>query len=173
MTDQRYTHPPHDDGAERSEEVAKVGELIEGVEIAMLTTVDERGRLVSRPMATQDVEFDGDLWFFAEADSPKIADVLGDHRVNVAYSGDKGWVSVSGSADVVRDAERNRELWNSFAEAWFQRGPEDENVVLIRVHADTAEYWESPGKVATVLSLVTARVRGTRPAPGENATVDL
>lgn len=38
----------------------KVAELIKGVRIAMLTTMDQTGRLVSRPMTTQDVEFDGD-----------------------------------------------------------------------------------------------------------------
>ncbi len=166
-----YEHPEH--GDPRSAEVAKVADLIDGIRTAMLTTVDGGGRLVSRPMATQEVEFDGDLWFFAAADSPKVADVEGDHRVNVAYAGDDGWVSVAGRADVVRDPERATELWNGFAGAWFQNGPEDPNVVLIRVHADTAEYWETPGKVATVLDLVSARIRGDQPDPGENATVDL
>ena len=32
----------------------------------MLTTVDADGHLTARPMAQQEVEFDGDLWFFVE-----------------------------------------------------------------------------------------------------------
>jgi general stress protein 26 len=30
----------------------------------MLTTVDSEGHLHSRPMAVQEMAFDGDLWFF-------------------------------------------------------------------------------------------------------------
>lgn len=39
--------------------------LVGDAKVAMLTTVTARGRHVSRPMSLQEVEFDGDLWFFA------------------------------------------------------------------------------------------------------------
>ena len=42
----------------------------------MLTTVDERGGLHSRPMSNKrDVEFDGDLWFFTYGSSHKVDEV--------------------------------------------------------------------------------------------------
>ena len=52
-----------------------VKKLVKDARIAMLTTMTGDGRHVSRPMALQDVEFDGDLWFFAYADSDLVAQV--------------------------------------------------------------------------------------------------
>ena len=49
--------------------------LIKGARISMLTTMTTDGKHVSRPMAVQDVEFDGDLWFFAYSDSDAVAQV--------------------------------------------------------------------------------------------------
>ena len=49
----------------KQEKIEKVRDLIKGIKIAMLTTVNPTdGSLHSRPMATQEAEFDGDLWFF-------------------------------------------------------------------------------------------------------------
>ena len=36
---------------------------IQGIYIATMTTLASNGKLRGRPMATQQVEFDGDLWF--------------------------------------------------------------------------------------------------------------
>ena len=58
-------------GDTSSNDIKKLGELIKDIRIAMLTTVDEDGSLRSRPMATQDAEFDGVLWFMVGADQPR------------------------------------------------------------------------------------------------------
>lgn len=165
-------HPGHEDLDK--EGVAKVADLINDVRTCMLVSIDEAGKLVSRPMATQEVRFDGDVWFFAEADSPKVRNVRANANVNVGYAGSSSWVSLSGTAEIVRDPAKNEELWNAFAGVWFPDGPTDPNVVLIRVHAESAEYWDSPGgKVATAIALVRSKVNGERPDVGENETVDL
>lgn len=43
------------------EAVSKLARLIEGIKVCMFTTTGENGKLMSRPMAVQEVEFDGDL----------------------------------------------------------------------------------------------------------------
>jgi general stress protein 26 len=165
---------PTHDAAHDPDAVATVRELIKDERTCMLTTVAPDGSLVSRPMATQEVEFDGDLWFFAEASSPKVAEVQAEPRVNVAYAGSSSWVSVSGGAEVVRDPAKNEELWNAFAEAWFAKGPQDPDVVLIKVRGESAEYWDSPGgRVASVIALVKTKVTGSKPDVGDNETVQL
>ncbi len=50
----------------------KIAELVKGIRIAMMSTVDSRGQIHSRPMATQDEHFDGTLWFLTRATSAKI-----------------------------------------------------------------------------------------------------
>lgn len=102
-----------------------IAKLIKGVRIAMLTTAETTGRLVSRPMTTQDVEFDGDIWFIAERDSESASQIgAGNADVNVAYAGSSSWVSVSGKARLVDDRAKLREEWNRFTEAFFEGGPE-------------------------------------------------
>ena len=156
------------------DQIAKVAELIKDARIAMLTTVGADGSLVSRPMGVQDVDFDGDFWFFADADSHKVAEIEHGSPANAAFADSSSWVSVSGPAEVVRDVAKQRELWGPVAEAWYPDGPETPGLVLVVLHGETAEYWDSPGgRIATVLSLVKAKVTGERYDGGENETVQL
>ena len=154
--------------------IAKVAELSKDVRIGMLTTTAPDGRLVSRPMALQEVEFDGDYWFFAERASRKVEHIRADPRVAVTLGSADTWVAVAGRAEVVDDRAKARELWNAAVEAWFPGGPDDPNVILLRVDGESAEYWDTPGgRVATALSLVKAKVTGRPYDGGENETVRL
>jgi general stress protein 26 len=160
--------------SDHQEAVAKVAELAKGIRIAMLTTVDEEGHLVARPMAQQEVEFDGDLWFFAERDSSTVTQLQSNPHVGVSLSSSDTWVSICGTAQVVHDPAKAHELWNSAVEAWFPQGPDDAGVALIKVTADGAEYWDTPGgRVASILSFVKAKVTGHPYDGGENEKVDL
>ena len=153
---------------------AKVAELARDIRTAMLTTMDAEGHHISRPMAQQEVEFDGDLWFFAARDSRKIAHIAANPEVGVTLSSNDTWVSIEGSAVVVDDLAKKKELWNAFVGAWFTDGPEDPNVVLIKIEAHGAEYWDSPGgRIATAISFVKAKVTGKPYDGGENEKVDL
>jgi general stress protein 26 len=155
------------------EQQDKVRSLIKDTKIAMLTSVAPDGRLVSKPMATQDVEFDGDVYFIAERSSEKVANITANPRVNVAYSSSSSWVSLAGHASVVDDQAKLRELWDTFTDAWMEGGPENPNNILIKVDADSAEYWDSPGsKVTQLANLVKAKVTGKR-FEGDNDKVDL
>ncbi|MBI9115886.1 pyridoxamine 5'-phosphate oxidase family protein [Sanguibacter suaedae] len=154
--------------------VEKVAGLIADAKIAMLTTVAPDGRLVSRPMGLQDVDFDGDLWFFADADSHKVDEIQHDSHANVTVSTSTSWVSLSGRAQVVKDTARAKELWGASAEAWYPDGPETPGLVLVVVRGETAEYWDTPGgRVASALSFAKAKLTGERYDGGENETVRL
>ncbi len=159
---------------DHQEAVAKVAELAKGIRIAMLTTVDEEGHLVARPMAQQEVEFDGDLWFFAGRDSSTVKQLQVNPHVGVSPSSSDTWVSICGTAELVDDPAKAHELWNSGVEAWMPQGPDDPAVALIKVTADGGEYWDTPGgRVASVLSFVKAKVTGHPYDGGENEKVDL
>ena len=115
--------------------VKKLAGLIKGIKVVMLTTVAEDGSLHSRPMVTQQVEFDGALWFITRGEAPKVGEVCHDRHVNVSYASpdDHRYVSVSGTAEVVRDAQKVRELWSPALRAWFPSGPDDPGLALLRV----------------------------------------
>ena len=153
---------------------AKVAALIKGKRIAMLTTTDLDGTFASRPMALQEVEFDGDLWFFAERDSRKVSQARHHPNVNVTVADSSEWVSLNGTLQIVDDLDKKKQLWNKGVEAWFPKGPENDEYVLLKIDADSAEYWDTPGGggVATALSLVKTKLGG-KPAGGENEKVEL
>lgn len=155
------------------EQRATLVELTKDARVAFLTTRDEHGHLVSRPMARQDVDLDADLWFITERDSRKVAHVAADPKVNVSLGTSDSWVSISGVARVVDDPEKLRELWNQFTDAWLPEGPDSPNAVLLHVRADQAEYWSPPagGRVATLISLVKSKVTGERYDGGDNQVV--
>jgi general stress protein 26 len=159
---------------ETSTDTRKVAELTSGIRIAMLTTVDEEGHFVSRPMAQQEVEFDGDLWFFSSRNARKVAHLAANPIASVTLSSNSTWVSISGTAEVVEDAAKADQLWNPFVEAWFPEGPDADSVVLIKFTGETAEYWDTPGgRLASVISLVKSKATGERYDGGENETVRL
>ncbi|GAB3730284.1 hypothetical protein GCM10028862_09450 [Luteimonas pelagia] len=154
-----------------------IAKLLEKIDIAMLTTTGPDGFLVSRPLSTQQARFDGKrVWFFTEADSPKIAEIGRHPKVNVAYaSKDRNtYLSVAGTAKVNRDRRRINQLWNDALKAFFPGGKDDPNLVLLEVEVRTVEYWDGPGTwVGKLASFVVARVTGREEVMGENRLVDL
>jgi len=142
----------------------------------MLTTVDTEGCLRSRPMQTQQAEFDGDLWFFTGRDTHKTDEVSRDNHVNLSYAepGDNRYVSVSGTASLVSDQAKIKELWNPLLKAWFPKGVDDPNIVLLKVEVDKAEYWDAPSsKVVQIVGFMKALATGERYHPGENKVLSL
>jgi general stress protein 26 len=161
------------DTTSQQERQEKLRALIKDTRIAMLTSLAPDGRMVSKPMATQDADFDGAVYFIAERDSDKVRNIIAHPQVNVAYAGSSSWVSLSGRAEVLEDPDRLAELWNTFTDAWLEGGPDNPNNVLVKVSADSAEYWDAPGaKVTQVANLLKAKVTGRR-IEGDNQTVDL
>jgi len=91
-----------------STDAAKLSELAADISIAMLTTLDDNGNFVSRPMGQQEVEPDGTLWFFSERDSSVIAQIQANPHVGVTLSSSDTWISINGSAEVVVDTAKQR-----------------------------------------------------------------
>lgn len=159
----------------RQESIRKLNDLIGDIEVAMLTTIDG-GSLRSRPMQTQDFEFDGDLWFFTSSKTHKAEEIERDNRVNVSYAapGSNSYVSISGTAEIVRDRAKIDEYWNDILKAWFPEGKDSPDLVLLKVAVEQAEYWDSPSSTIVQLAgFVKAMVTGERADGGENRKIDL
>jgi prepilin-type processing-associated H-X9-DG protein len=164
--------------ADERDGIDKVADIIKDIRTCMLTTVSDDGRLLSRPMAVQQVRFGGDLWFVADGGSGKIGHIRHSTQVNVAFVDGDTWVSLAGTAEVIHDDAKAEELWNSNLDTWFPRGPRTPGLVLIKVQADTAEYWDASfanpvGAVSSLIKLATGRAKGRRPDIAENETVQL
>ena len=124
------------------EEARHVAELVDRARIGMLTTMTESGKHVSRPMALQEVEFDGDLWFFCYDDSAKAAQIRSQPEVNVSFANDKQseWTSCPGRRrSLTTGGTRAERLWAAPLKVWFPDGLDTRGLSLIKVHADSAE----------------------------------
>lgn len=118
--------------------------LAEDIDFTMLTTQDEGGRLVSRPMSTRQVDENGDIWFFTAEDSKKVDEAKADRDVGLAYCDAKGmrYVSVAGRASVVHDTAKMQELYTKSLDIWFEDGLETPGIALLKVTPVEVEFWE-------------------------------
>ena len=159
------------------EKLGKLREIVKAVDICMLTTLDERGDLHSRPMSNnREVEFDGDLWFFTYGSSHKVDEVGRVPKVCASFADIDGqqYASVTGWAEVVRDRAKIEELWQPQLKAWFPEGAETPDIALLKVEAERAEYWDgSQSMVAHAVSLVSSLVTGEPAQLGENEKLEL
>ena len=157
-----------------ADEVQTLLEKVEKAGICMLTTSEPEGRIVSRPMAIQEVEDDHSIWFITRVTTSKVDEAIGGQPVNVTVAEKGFWASISGTASMVRDVERKKRYWSKTTEAFFgDADPEDAGIVLLKVDPETAEYWDSPGLPATVVEIVKGMISDEPARPGESTTVEL
>ena len=161
----------------RAEDLQKLRELVKDIDFCMLTTVDENGDLHSRPMsANGQIDPDGDIWFFTGVSSHKVSEIAKLPKVNVSFADPKNqhYVSVSGTAQLVRDQKKIEELWKPEFKMWFPEGKDDPEIALLRIALEKAEYWDSPSStIGYALSFVSSLVTGKEAEFGENKKIDL
>lgn len=153
----------------------KVWAMIRDIRVAMLTSEDG-GSLRSRPMVAAQTAFDGHLWFFTRASSRKVTEVARQEQVCVSYADPKqeNYVSLSGTAHLVRDQAEIAHHWSEAARVWFPKGKDDPDIALLRVDVDHGEYWDAPSSAMLHLyGYVKAAVTGEPPHPGGHAQVKL
>jgi general stress protein 26 len=157
-------------------DVQQLYDLIEDIEIAMMTTRRPDGRLVSRPMATQARAAGADLWFVTSTETEKLDELDTDPNVNLAYYNTKSreYVSVSGRAHVSRDAATVRELYRPDWRAWFPGDddtagtPEDPRIVLIAVDVESAVYLKiDKPRPVVMFEVAKGMMTGSTPDIGE------
>lgn len=163
--------------AENEADFQKLREMIKDIDFCMLTTVDENNDLHSRPMSlNSEVDQAGNLWFFTYGNSHKVSEVQRRPNCNASFADpdDHRYVSISGTAQLVRDKAKIQELWKPELKAWFPKGVDEPDIALLRLAVEKAEFWDSPGgTVAQVISFVSALVTGKSADWGENKKLDL
>jgi len=153
----------------------KLYEIIDDLEIALLTTIEDDGSLHTRPMANQESDEKGNIWFFTESNGTVAENVGRDGRVSLGYAGSGSYAVLSGRGKMVHDRAKIDELWSEDVKAWFPKGKDDPNLTLLKVMPDIGEYWTYPSKpLAQAVGYVKAKLTG-EPADdiGENKKVAL
>jgi general stress protein 26 len=120
-----------------------------GIDIAILSTKTENGRIASRPMSNNgDVEYDGDSYYFTYEQARTVRDIERDPEVSLAFSSKPGllggglYVAVEGKARLIRDKAAFKEHWVPDLDIWFERGVDTPGLVLIKVEAERIKFWD-------------------------------
>jgi general stress protein 26 len=130
-----------------TDQLKPVAEALRDIDICMLTTRSDDG-LHNRPMSNnRQVDYDGDTWFFAYRDSRLAREIEAAPQIALGYAAnDRGvWLAMEAEAELVDDAEEKRRRWFDDLDQWFQNGPDDPKVTLIRASATRIRSWGAVG----------------------------
>ncbi|MEO6547850.1 MAG: pyridoxamine 5'-phosphate oxidase family protein [Ferruginibacter sp.] len=152
-----------------AEAINKLQTLVNDIGVCMFFTNTASGIHNSRPMAVIEVDKQGNLWFFANQQSAKVADITKDSTVHLVFASPAKdtYLDLRGRASVETDPKSIEEKWNPIIKAWFPEGKDDPNLCLLKVKTDEAHYWDTDTtKVGEMLKIVTSVVTGKQLAEG-------
>ncbi len=150
-------------------------DIIKKANVAMLVTISSDNKIVARPMQLQDEEFDGDLWFITRSDTEKYDEIKTNDNVNVVIA-EKSYASISGTAEIVDDLELKKKFWSKAYDVLFDMDYKDPRTTLIKVKAETAEYWETGNMMKTAYNFakkIIGKDEATGPEKSTNETLEL
>jgi general stress protein 26 len=156
------------------EAINKLKELIKKESICLFCTNLLKQPIETRPMSTQDVAEQGNIWFLSSIKSDKNREISENNSVQLFYSnpGSSEYLSVFGNATIINDRKKIEELWSPFANAWFEDGKNDVDVSLIRLTPQSAYYWDTRNnKMISMLKMFASMLTGNSPKDGVEGTL--
>lgn len=152
--------------------------MVKDIKYTMMTTRNGEDHLHSCPMNTTETSIGAkEIWFIGHTPSETVDNIKQNAEVNLAYTskGDDKYLSISGTAELVEDAEKLNELWSVMYNAYFEQGKEDPRVQLIKVVPHGAEYWANGNAITSAVKMTAAAVTDTaiEKSLGENFSIEL
>ena len=144
--------------------VEKIREIAKDANICMFVTDLSSLPLAGRPMATQEVDEQGNIWFISDRNSDKNRHIEDDDQVQLFYSHTNNYeyLSIFGRAEIVDDRSKIGKLWTPMAKTWFKEGKDDPNISLIKVRPEDAYYWDTKeNKLITLVKIAFSAVTGS------------
>jgi general stress protein 26 len=161
--------------ADFEETMNRVWDVVGKAGTCMLTANAIDG-LRARPMEARPDREGEIIWFLTDRRGLKDDEAKAHPDVCLCFihEDENVYLSLTGRASVDRDEERARSLWNKKHEAWWD-GPDDPNLLVMRVDLMRAEMWDEPDRSAVAaFEFARARKTGQKPDLGEDRkkTVD-
>lgn len=158
----------------KKEAVEKMQEMLGDGNILMFASNLGNHPFEVSPMSTQKVEDNGEVWFFSAKNSDRNKFVQQDSRTQLIYSNssDSEYMSIYGDAEIVQNQEKVKELWTPFAKVWFQDGPEDLNLSLMKFTPKEGFYWDTKnGKMVSFAKMIVSLATGETMDDGVEGTL--
>ena len=146
--------------------VCKIHELAGKAETCFFCTdIATRGSSGSRPMAVQQIDDKGNLWFLSAEDSHKNEEVALDPVVHLYFqaTAHSGFLVLTGTTSLSRDRGKIEELWKPVMKTWFTEGPDDPRITVLKFTPQEGYYWDTKhGKaIAGIKMLIGAAIGKT------------
>ena len=161
----------------KNQHVEKLVEMVKDARVCMLITQEKDNDNISgRPMAMNKIDEDGTIWFFTRASSEKVDEIEKSKKVSIAIANEssQNYLMIHGTATLVTDKAKMKELWSFITKAWFPLGLDDPDMALIKVTPNEASYWDSSSsKMAVLFNMLKAIATGKEYAEGEHGKINL
>jgi len=162
---------------EHDQNVEKLIEMVKGVRTCMLITNEKDAENLSgRPMGINKIDDDGTIWFFTKASSYKVDEIEENKKVSIAITNESSnnYLMIHGTATLVNDQTKMKELWSAIMKAWFPLGLDDPDMTLIKVTPSEVNYWDSSSsKMVVLFNMLKAIVTGKEYKEGEHGKINL
>ena len=149
---------------ENDEAIKKVKELAEKADTCLFCTNIRTGQPFSaRPMSTQEVDDEGNLWFLSDKESNKNMELKEDDHVQLLYSASNhaGFLNLFGKATILYDRQKINDLWKPLIKTWLQGGEDDPHISVIKVEPQEGYYWDTKhGKLVAFFKMFASVVSG-------------
>lgn len=159
------------------EAIEKLRMLVNQIDVGMLCSYPSDSKFVHAvPMSRQEVDETGAIWFLFSSDSESCMHLQENPDLSLLYSDSKGYrfLSINGKGTISSDPQRIEKYWNSFMEAWFEKGKEDPRIRILKVEPLDAHYWDNKtNKLVTLLKVATSAVTGARLDIGREGDLNL
>lgn len=145
-TTHHHTSDNRHDDLEGLEARRKIRELIEATaNCFFVTRTSYPGSTNARPMAVQEIDDQGNLWFVSSTETHKDRELQNNPEVYLYFqsSGGGEFLEILGRASVSQDAQRIEKFWKPEFNAWFEMGKEDPRVSVIKVTPQEGHYWDT------------------------------
>jgi general stress protein 26 len=142
----------------------------------LITNEKDTENLSGRPMGMNKIDEDGTMWFFTRASSYKVDEIEESKNVCIAISNESSnnYLMIHGTATLVNDKTKMKELWSTLMKAWFPLGLDDPDMTLIKVTPKEVNYWDSnSSKMLLLFNMLKAIVAGEEYKEGERGKINL
>lgn len=128
------------------EALAKLRQLVKQAPTCFFCTAIAGGKPVAtRPMAVQQVDDQGRLWFLSASDSHQNREIGKDPAVQLMFQGSShsDFLTLYGQAKITTDRAKIKELWQPLMKTWFTEGEDDPRITVIQITPGQGYYWDT------------------------------
>lgn len=124
-------------------------EIVDKVTFCFAVTVGTNQETSVRIIEPGKPRDDWSVGFMTTRNSRKVVDLERSGRLTLAYQWDpdKAYVSLAGQPLVIDDVAAKRAVWGPASDRWHPEGPEDPNVVIVKLLTDRIEVWSAAHNV--------------------------